>query len=141
MATNPTHNAPVVQDNESAVARSLAEGNFLQTYLLLHALTESLLRAVLTHDDDRPSFNDLINAYRMFLDQNKYPIPTFVDELVQFNRRRNRIVHQLWQKGFTLTNAQTEPAARAAVMMYGLLIEWFGTFDDSIAKKGLTLSK
>ncbi len=141
MATNPTHSAPVVQDNELAVARSLAEGNFVQAYLLVHALTESLLRAVLAQDDDRLSFNDLIGAYRTLLCQNSYPIPTFVDELVQFNRRRNRIVHQLWQRGFTVTNAQTESAAFAAVKMYGLLIEWFGTFDDSISRRGFTVSK
>jgi hypothetical protein len=92
-------------------------------------------------DDDGLNFNDLINAYRMFLDQNSYPIPTFVDELVQFNRRRNRIVHQLWRKGFTATNEQTEPAARAAVIMYGLLIELFSTFDDSINEKGFRISE
>jgi len=47
MPTNPTHDPAVVQDNESAVARSLADGNFVQAYLLVHAFTDSLLRAVL----------------------------------------------------------------------------------------------
>jgi hypothetical protein len=141
MATNPTHNTSVVQDNESAVARSLGDGNFVQAYLLIHALTESLLRAVLGQEDDRLSFNDLVNAYRMFLDQNNYPTSKFVDELVQFDRRRNRIVDQLWRKGFTVTNDHTELAARAGVMMYGLLIEWLSTFHDSIAQKGFNLSE
>jgi len=141
MTTNPTHDRAVVEDNESALARFLADGNFVQAYLLAHALTESLIRSVLGRDDDRLTFNDLISAYRMFLDQNSYPIPTFVDELIQFNRRRNRIVHQLWRRGFTATNGQTEPAARAAVMMYGLLIEWLGTFDDSIGEKGFNMSE
>jgi hypothetical protein len=141
MAINPSAKSVTIQDNESAVARSLADANYVQSYLLVHALTEALLRAVLGRDDDRLSFNDLINAYRMFLDQNNYPIPTFVDDLVQFNRRRNRIIHQVWRKGYTATNEQTEPAARAAVLMYGLLIEWFETFDDSIGEKGFTLSE
>lgn len=140
MSTNPPRNVLVVQDNESAVSRSLASGNFVQAYLLVHALTESLLRAVLGHSDNRLSFSELIDEYKTFLDQNKYPFPTFMNELVRFNRRRNRIVHQLWQKGFTETNAQTELAAHAAVKMYSLLMEWFDTFDDSIGKKGFNLT-
>ena len=87
------------------------------------------------------SFSELINAYRVFLTQKKYPFPTFVDELMQFNLRRNRIVHQLWRRGFSSTNEQAEAAARAAVTMYGLLIEWFSTFDESIWDKGYNLNE
>jgi hypothetical protein len=141
MPGDSTHKPSIVEENESVVARSLADGNFVQAYLLIHALIESLLRVVLGHDDDHLSFNDLINGYRMFLDQRQYPIPEFVEDLVKFNRRRNRIVHELWRKGFAATNKQTEPVARASVIMYGLLIEWFGTFDDSIGEKGFHLSE
>lgn len=140
MNINPTHEPAIVKDNETAVARSLAEGNYVQAYLLVHALTESLLRGVLDQSD-RSSFNDLIRAYELFLQHNHYPTPEFVDELTQFNRRRNRMVHELFRKGFTATNNQAKQAATTAVMMYGLLIEWFATFDDSIAAKGFELTK
>lgn len=117
----------------------MADGNFVQAYLLVHALAESLLRTVLEQENERVNFNRLIELYQEYLTENHYPVPEFVDDLIQFNRRRNRIVHQLWRKGFTITNTQAEPAAQAAVFMYGLLIEWFGTFDDSIREKGFTL--
>lgn len=127
----------IVSDNEQAVAQALAREDFVQAYLLVHALIEALLRLFLrVPEEEEASFNDLIQKYRAYLEEEHYPIPTFFDELTQFNRRRNRIVHQLWRKGFSFTNRQTEPAARAAVIMYGLLIEWLETFDHEITQIG-----
>lgn len=127
----------IVRDNEQAAAQALARGDFVQVYLLVHALIEALLRLFLSIPDGKDiSFNDLIHKYRAYLEEEHYPIPTFIDELTQFNRRRNRLVHQLWRKGFSFTNRQTEDAARMAVMMYGLFIEWLETFDPEITRMG-----
>lgn len=127
----------IIKDNEQAVARALANGDFVQAYLLVHALVEALLRLFLCiPDKESIRFSALVEKYRSYLDQQNYSYPTFVDELTEFNRRRNRIVHQLWRKGYTATNHGTESAARAAVFMYGLFIEWLETFDPEITRIG-----
>ena len=127
----------IVRDNEQAAAQALADESFVQAYLLVHALIESLLRVFLRISEGKDvSFHNLIRKYQSYLKEQDYPIPTFMNELTQLNRRRNRIVHRLWRKGFSLTNRQTEPAARAAVTMYGLLIEWLETFDPEITHIG-----
>lgn len=125
----------IVRDNEAAAARALAEGEFIQAYLLVHALVESLLRIFLRVHEEA-TFHALIERYREFLKEERQPEPTFVKELTEFNRRRNKIVHQLWRKGFSFTNRRTEPAARAAVTVYGLFIEWLETFDPEIKVAG-----
>ena len=126
----------IVRDNEAAVARALQEGNFVQAYLLVHAVLESLLRVFLQDHREKMTFEGLIETYRRFLSEHDYPQPTFVKELTEFNRRRNRIVHELWRRGFSFTNSQAEPAAKAAVKMYGLFIEWIETFDSEITDLG-----
>jgi hypothetical protein len=127
----------ISKDNEQAAAHALDDGHFVQAYLLIHALVEALLRLFLRIPEEKDvSFDNLIQKYRSYLDQKHYPFPTFMDELTQFNRRRNRVVHQLWRKGHSSTNGQTESAARGAVMMYGLLIEWLKTFDPEITQIG-----
>ncbi len=125
----------IIKDNEQAAARSMSDGNYVQSFLLLHALIESLLRAFL-QKHGRLHFTDLITEYKSYLESEHYQFPTFVTELEEFNRRRNRIVHELWRKGFTYTNRQTEPAAQAAINVYGLLIEWLETFDPAIMEVG-----
>jgi hypothetical protein len=127
----------IIKVNENAAAQALADGHFVQAYLLVHALVEALLRLFLRIPPESDvSFNNLIQKYLSYLDQERYPFPTFIDELTEFNRRRNRIVHQLWRKGHSFTNRQTEPAARGVVTMYGLLIEWLETFDPEITQIG-----
>ena len=126
----------IIKDNEQAAAQALADGHFVQAFLLVHALVEALLRLFLRIPEEEDSFDKLIRKYRSYLDQERYPFPTFIDELTQFNRRRNRVVHQLWRKGHSFTNRQTEPAARGAVVMYGLLIEWLEMFDPEITQIG-----
>ncbi len=131
----------IVEDNESAVAQAISDENYVQAFLLIHSLVESLLRVFLSREDDEVRFFDLIKAYEAYLAKINYPVVTFVEELTKFNQRRNRIVHQLWVKGYSITNRQTKDAANAAVLMYGLLIEWFGTFDEQISEKGFKLSE
>jgi len=128
----------IVLDNESAVKASLDRGDYLQAFLLIHTVVESLLRAFLSELDEYVKFSALVDRYEEFLAQRRYPVPTFVEELRQFNRRRNRIVHQLWRKGYSFTNRQTEDAARAALIVYGLFIEFLETFDPEITKRGFT---
>jgi len=128
----------IIRDNESALATALAHRNFVQAFLLAHALIESLLRLFLRKSGEKEQFSDLIDAYRQYLATQSYSFPTFIDELRQFNRRRNRMTHQLWRKGFSFTNTQAEPAANAAVLMYGLFIEWLEIFDPEITRVGFT---
>lgn len=127
----------IIKDNEQAAAQALADGHFVQAYLLVHVLIEALLRLFLRVPEEKDvSFDNLIKEYRSYLEEEHYPFPMFINELTQFNRRRNRIVHRLWRKGHSLTNRETEPAARGAVMMYGLLIEWLETLDPEITQIG-----
>ncbi|MBT9142974.1 MAG: hypothetical protein DDT32_02192 [Syntrophomonadaceae bacterium] len=131
----------IVEDNEAAVAQAISEGNYVQAFLLIHVLVESLLRVFLNREDSEVRFHDLINAYEAYLATIDYPVPTFVDELTKFNQRRNKIVHQLWMKGYTATNKQTKDAATVAVLMYGLLIEWLGLFYEQIGEREFKLSE
>jgi hypothetical protein len=126
----------IVRDNETATARALEDRNFIHAYLLVHALVESLLRVFLKNHDENTTFHGLIEGYKQFLSEQEYPEPTFAKELTEFNRHRNRIIHQLWRKGFSFANTQAEPAARAAVIMYGLFVEWLETFDPEITTLG-----
>jgi len=126
----------VVADNETAARVALDKGNYISAFLLIHVLVESLLRAFLRNDNESHSFASLVSQYDQYLRQEDYPVPTFVDELKEFNRRRNRIVHQLWRKGYTLTNKWAKSPANAAVAMYGLFIEWLTTFDDELGEFG-----
>lgn len=128
----------IIKDNEEAAVRALVQGEFIQAYVLLHTLIEALLRLFLRIPEEKETtFHQLVQKYRSFLEHERYPFPTFLDELTTFNQRRNRIVHQLWGKGYSLSNSQTEPAARGAVVMYGLLVEWLETFDPEITEMGL----
>ncbi len=126
----------IVRDNEAAAARALESQNFVQAYLLVHALVESLLRTFLSNKRHDCAFHTLIREYKQFLADEQQLEPTFVEELTEFNRRRNRLVHQLWRTGFSFTNGHAESAARAAVVMYGLFIEWLETFDSDITDSG-----
>lgn len=108
----------------------------MQACLLVHALIESLLRTFLRTADSNATFAELIQEYKRFLEQQSPGITTFIEELTQFNRRRNRIVHELWRKGYTCTNRQAKDAAGTAVLMYGLFIEFLQTFDSELAEKG-----
>jgi len=126
----------IVTDNEHAVRHALDRGDFVQAFLLIHALIESLLRHFLHYTGRKSTFDGLIKKYEEYLQSESYRFPTFVKELTEFNRRRNRIVHNLWQRGYTFTNKSSEPAAGAAIIMYGLLIEWLETFDPEISEHG-----
>jgi hypothetical protein len=126
----------IISDNENAAAQAIADQHFVQAFLLVHSLMESLLRFFLRAAEDDVTFNQLIHRYEDYLKKHHYPFPTFAKELTQFNRRRNRIVHQLWEKGYSHTNKHAEPAAHAAVTLYSLFIEWLETFDPEITETG-----
>lgn len=126
----------IIGDNEGAVRAALDRGDNLQAFLLVHALVESLLRVFLHVHEKEVTFHQLIQRYENFLKEQSPGISTFIKELTQFNRRRNRIVHELWRKGYSLTNRQAKDAAAAAVLMYGLFIEFLQTFDPELSDKG-----
>jgi len=131
----------IVTDNEKAVQDALYRGDYLQAFLLVHAVIESLLRASLHITDSDVRFHGLIQEYKQFLEEQSPGVTTFVEELKQFNRRRNRIVHELWIRGYTHTNRLAEEAAQAAVLMYGLFIEFLQTFDPELSEKGFRYDK
>lgn len=126
----------IVADNESAVKVALDRGDNLQAFLLMHALIESLLRVFLNAHGKEITFHQLIQCYENFLKEHSLGVTTFIDELTQFNQRRNRIIHELWRKGYSFTNRQTEDAATASVLMYGLFIEFLQTFDPELSDIG-----
>jgi HEPN domain-containing protein len=125
----------VVSENESAARRAYERADYVLCFLLSHALVEALLRAFLSRTG-REQFDDLITAYGAYLTRQGQSEPDFVEELTQFNRRRNRVIHNLWKYGFSATNRTLEPACRAAFMMLGLFIEWLETFDPEITEAG-----
>jgi len=126
----------IIQDNEKAARDALARGDYLQAFLLMHTLIESLLRLFLDETDKDVNFSSLVKKYEKYLKEQNYRFPTLVNELTQFNRRRNRITHQLWKKGYSFTNKQAKSAADAAMKLYGLTIEFFETWDLEITKIG-----
>ena len=131
-----------IKDNEAAAAQAFEDGNFLQAYLLVHALIESLLRLFLRIPEGQTvSFDGLVKKYEAYLKRQEYPTPEFVDDLTKFNRRRNRVVHHLWHKGYSSVNRQSEAAAHASVILYGLFIEWLETFDPEITRIGFHYEK
>ena len=115
----------IINDNENAATEAFNRGDYLQAFLLIHTLMESLLRLFLKEKDEEIKFSKLIKKYNNFLDNQKYPVKTLVKDLTVFNKRRNHIIHQLWQKGYTSTNMQSKPAAKTAMLLYGLTIEFF----------------
>lgn len=125
----------IIQDNESCLQLALEREDYVSAFLLAHALVESLLRAFLSLET-KIRFDNLIEKLQVFFEKEVPGTKSFIEELRQFNRRRNRIVHNLWAKGFTFTNRETREAAIAAVITYSLLIEFLQTFDPDLDKMG-----
>ena len=127
-------NSNIINDNEKIAHDAFNRGDYVQAFLLLHTLIESLLRVFLKEHDEEIKFSKLIVKYKTFLGDNNYFQETFVKEFINFNKRRNRIVHQLWEKGYSDTNTKSKSAANAALILYGLLIEFLvsGTLYSSI---------
>lgn len=92
----------IVSDNEKTVRAALDRGDYVQAFLLVRVLIEPLLRTFLRTADSNATFTELIQEYKRFLEQQSPGIATFIEELTLFNRRRNRIVHELWRKGLHL---------------------------------------
>lgn len=136
---NPGHvvDRTVINENERAARSAYEKGDFVLCFLLTHSLVESLLRAFLTKTG-KESFNELITAYKSFLEAEGQSNLTLVTELTEFNRRRNRVVHGLWRRGYFATNGMLEPSCLAAFIMFGLFIEWLETFDPEITAIGFS---
>ncbi len=126
----------IINDNEKAAKDAFARGDYLQAFLLIHTLLESLLRMFLNEMDDRTTFAALISKYEQFLNKQNYPIKTLVKELREFNKRRNRIIHELWKKGYSYTNRQAKSASNTALMLYGLSIEFLETWNSEMKRIG-----
>jgi HEPN domain-containing protein len=125
----------IIEENEGIARKAYEQGEYVLCFLLAHALVESLLRAFLTRTG-KENFNDLINAYSDFMKSEGQTNATFVKELTEFNRRRNRVIHNLWTRGYFATNEKLEPSCRAAFIVYGLFVEWLETFDPEITEVG-----
>lgn len=140
MTANRIVNPNVITENEAAARKSYERGDYVACFLMIHTLLETLLRAFVSRTG-KERFSDLVEAYQLFLKKEKQPEPVFVDELLQFNRRRNRVVHNLWKNGYVETNRDLDPACRAAFIMYGLFIEWLETFHPKITQAGFSYDK
>lgn len=130
----------IVQDNEQTAQKALEREDYVSAFLLIHALVESILRIFLSINGNK-AFSLLIKKFEAFLGSNTSGKTTFVKELKEFNRRRNRIIHQLWQKGYTFTNLETKDTAIGALLMYSLLIEFVETFDSELESAGFKLKE
>lgn len=139
MSTEQHHivNPSIIAENEAVAREAYERGDYIFCFLLIHTLIEALLHAFLGRTG-KERFADLINAYKNYLKEEKQPEPVFVDELIQFNRRRNTVVHGLWKNGYAKINKRLEPSCRAAFIMFGLLIEWFETFDPKITERSFS---
>lgn len=125
----------IVRENEQVARRAYDQKDYVLCFLLAHALVESLLRAFLERSR-KETFHELIGFYKEYLEAEGQTEPTFIEELTELNRRRNRVIHQLWRKGYSATNEKLEPACRGAFMVYGLFIEWLETFKPEIIDLG-----
>lgn len=117
----------IVADNEGAAQSAFQRKEYIICFLLLHSLIEGLLRTFLKKSVN-DTFNELVKSYITHLKSEGQGKITFEKELTEFNKRRNRVVHQLWEKGYTRTNKGLKPACLAAFQMYVLFIEWLDTF-------------
>lgn len=132
---NHVIDSDIVAENEDRARAAYDRGDYVLCFLLIHSLIEALLRAFLSKTG-RERFSDLITAYERYLENQGQVRPTFVDELTEFNHRRNHVVHNLWKHGYGATNEKLESACRAAFIMFGLFIEWLETFDPAITDLG-----
>ena len=121
----------IIEDNEAAVKAAYLHGDYVTCFLLIHTLIEAILRALLKKTK-REKFTDLIKEYEMFLRKQGQKRLTFVDELTKFNQRRNNVIHELWERGYSATNRKLGSVCRKAFSMYGLFIEWLETFEPKI---------
>ena len=126
----------IVKDNEKAAQTALDRGDYLQAFILIHTLLESLMRVFLKLTDENLKFHQLIERWEDFLKHQHSGIKSFVKELTEINRRRNRIVHELWGKGYTFTNRQAKDAAIASIQMYSLFIEFLQTYSEDLEEQG-----
>lgn len=121
----------IIAENKTITRAAYERGDYVLCFLLIHSLIEALLRAFLSQTG-KESFNELIDLYKQYIKEQGQVRPTFVDELTQFNRRRNRVVHNLWKYGYKATNQKLKPACHPAFIMFGLFVEWLETFDPAI---------
>lgn len=126
----------IVRDNEHAAASALERGDFLSALLLVHTLIEALLRLFLNRHGHHEKFSDLVGALARDLKQQGVPEPPFLNELRGLNKHRNDAVHGLWRRGYSDTNRTVATSARAALLLYGLVIEWLETVDPDITSVG-----
>lgn len=120
-------NSNIVEDNIVAAQSAFQRQEYILCFLLLHSLIEGLLRTFLKKNV-KDTFNEHVKSYITLLKSEGQVKITFEKELTEINKRRNRVVHQLWEKGYTRTNKGLKPACIAAFQMYGLFIEWLDTF-------------
>ena len=79
----------IVEDNKKAAHKAYLRGDYVSCFLLMHSLIEALLRAFLSKTK-RETFKELIKTYEKFLKQARQKKPTFANELIKFNKGRNK---------------------------------------------------
>jgi hypothetical protein len=136
-------NADVIHDNEAAARAAFDRGDYVLCFLLEHARVESLLRTHLNNWRPRVRFEELVAAYIALQKSEGQPGDDFVEDLIGFNRRRNSVVHRLSSVGYSKTNRgqNLRAVCQAAMMMYGLFIEWLETFDPDVCCAGFHYDK
>lgn len=128
-------NPEIIRENENAARDAFDKGDYVICFLLIHSLIESLLRTFLGITRDI-TFNNLIKSFDKLMKNESQTESTFINELTELNRRRNRVIHQLWKKGYSLTNVKLKETCQISIIVFGLLIEWISTFNSEIDESG-----
>ena len=121
--------AEVAAENELVARLMFESGDYVGCLLLIHALVEGALRNFLRCGESG-TFNAIVGQYRDYLISEGQKDPLLVEELTQFNRRRNRVVHGLWLRGYHDTNEghRLDDACKAGMVMLELLSDYVSTF-------------
>ena len=128
-------NPEIISENENAARDAFNRGDYVICFLLIHSLIESLLRAFLGKTGEE-TFNNLIKSFNKLMKSEGQNQSTFINELSELNRRRNRVIHELWAKGYSVTNENLKNVCQVSFMVFGLLIDWISTFNPEIIESG-----
>lgn len=140
-AENMKQLSEIIRDNENVAQTALTRKDYVQAFLLIHSLVESLLRSVYRAQKKDVTFASLIKRHEDYLEKRGFNETIFVEELTEFNRRRNRIIHNLWKEGYSETNFKCQEAATGAIILYGLLIDYFLAIRPEISEHGFELNE
>lgn len=131
----------IIQDLEKQAYKFWKNGDYYILFLIFHSLLEGALRDFLKIPFNKGlKFSELINKLQDFLTTEPYKQPEeFPGELTKnlknFNKMRNKLIHNLWKCGYLDLNKKSKKIAQRAFITYNLEIEYLATFDEEFQQK------